>query len=286
MSTETEKRSGQPEELSSSKGASPYTSAESGNPKQKSTIDDFLTGFKRTKVESADSNPHSTGSNADSTRTNPDSSDSNADSNRTNPDSTESNSDSNRTNPDSTESNSDSTRTNPDSSDSNADSTRTNPDSTDSNSDSGSSTADSGVELEEMQKKYLYLLSEFENFKRRSARERLDLFKNASKDLLVELLPVLDDFERGLTAMEQATEVTAVKTGVDLVYQKFRGILQSRGLQPISAVGLPFDTELHEAISQAPAVNEESKNTVLVEVEKGYKLNEQVVRYAKVIVAV
>lgn len=272
MSTETEKRSGQPEELSSSKGASPYSSAESGNPKQKSTIDDFLTGFKRTKVESAGSNPHFTESNSDSNRTNPDST-------ASNPDSSDSDSDSAGTN-------SDSTRTNPDSSDSNADSTRTNPDSTDSNSDSGSSSADSGGELEEMQKKYLYLLSEFENFKRRSARERLDLFKNASKDLLVELLPVLDDFERGLTAMEQATEVTAVKTGVDLVYQKFRGILQSRGLQPIPAVGLPFDTELHEAISQAPAVNEESKNTVLVEVEKGYKLNEQVVRYAKVIVAV
>jgi molecular chaperone GrpE len=145
---------------------------------------------------------------------------------------------------------------------------------------------ESGGELEEMQKKYLYLLSEFENFKRRSARERLDLFKNASKDLLVDLLPVLDDFERGLAAMEQAKEVSAVKTGVDLVYQKFRGILQSRGLQPIAAVGEAFDTELHEAISQAPAANDATRNTVLVEVEKGYKLNEQVVRYAKVIVAV
>lgn len=145
---------------------------------------------------------------------------------------------------------------------------------------------ETGSELEEMQKKYLYLLSEFENFKRRSARERIDLFKNASKDLLVDLLPVLDDFERGLAAMEQAKEVSAVKTGVDLVYQKFRGILQSRGLQPITSVGESFDTELHEAISQAPAADDASKNTVLVEVEKGYKLNEQVVRYAKVIVAV
>ncbi|MFM8492395.1 MAG: nucleotide exchange factor GrpE [Bacteroidota bacterium] len=150
----------------------------------------------------------------------------------------------------------------------------------------GTAPAESGGELEEMQKKYLYLLSEFENFKRRSARERLDLFKNASKDLLVDLLPVLDDFERGLAAMEQAKEVSAVKTGVDLVYQKFRGILQSRGLQPIAAVGEAFDTELHEAISQAPAANDATRNTVLVEVEKGYKLNEQVVRYAKVIVAV
>ena len=151
---------------------------------------------------------------------------------------------------------------------------------------SETASGDSAGELEEMQKKYLYLLSEFENFKRRSARERLDMFKNASKDLLVDLLPVLDDFERGLAAMEQAKEVSAVKTGVDLVYQKLRGILQSRGLQPIVAVGEAFDTELHEAISQAPATNEALKNTVLVEVEKGYKLNEQVVRYAKVIVAV
>ncbi len=151
---------------------------------------------------------------------------------------------------------------------------------------SETASVESGGELEEMQKKYLYLLSEFENFKRRSARERLDLFKNASKDLLVDLLPVLDDFERGLAAMEQAKEVSAVKTGVDLVYQKFRGILQSRGLQPIAAVGEAFDTEFHEAISQAPAANDAKRNTVLVEVEKGYKLNEQVVRYAKVIVAV
>jgi len=151
---------------------------------------------------------------------------------------------------------------------------------------SETASVESGGEIEEMQRKYLYLLSEFENFKRRSTRERLDLFKNASKDLLVDLLPVLDDFERGLAAMEQAKEVSAVKTGVDLVYQKFRGILQSRGLQPIAAVGEAFDTELHEAISQAPAANDATRNTVLVEVEKGYKLNEQVVRYAKVIVAV
>lgn len=142
------------------------------------------------------------------------------------------------------------------------------------------------AELDEMQKKYLYLLSEFENYKRRTAKERLDLFKTASKDLLVELLPVLDDFERGLQAMEVSTDVTAVKTGVDLVYNKFKGILTNKGLQPIESVGADFDTELHEAISQAPAAEEAQKNKVIAEVEKGYKLNEQVVRYAKVIVGV
>lgn len=141
-------------------------------------------------------------------------------------------------------------------------------------------------ELEEMQQKYLYLLSEFENYKRRTAKERLDLFKNASKDLLVELLPVLDDFERGLQAMEVSTDVASVKTGVDLVYNKFKGILSNKGLQPMNATGTDFDPELHEAISQAPAASEADKNKIIAEVEKGYKLNEQVVRYAKVIVGV
>ncbi|MBA4304280.1 MAG: nucleotide exchange factor GrpE [Sphingobacteriaceae bacterium] len=142
------------------------------------------------------------------------------------------------------------------------------------------------ADLEEMQQKYLYLLSEFENFKRRTAKERLDLFKNASKDLLVELLPVLDDFERGLQAMEVSTDVASVKTGVDLVYNKFKGILSNKGLQPMNATGADFDPELHEAISQAPAASEADKNKIIAEVEKGYKLNEQVVRYAKVIVGV
>jgi len=142
------------------------------------------------------------------------------------------------------------------------------------------------ADLDETQKKYLYLLSEFENYKRRTAKERMDLFKTASKELLVELLPVLDDFERGLQAMEVATDVNAVKTGVDLVYNKFKVILTNKGLQPLESVGADFDTELHEAISQAPAPDEAHKNKVLAEVEKGYKLNEQVVRYAKVIVGV
>lgn len=142
------------------------------------------------------------------------------------------------------------------------------------------------ADLEEMQQKYLYLLSEFENFKRRTAKERLDLFKNASKDLLVELLPVLDDFERGLQAMEVSTDVASVKTGVELVYNKFKGVLSNKGLQPMNATGTDFDPEFHEAISQAPAASEADKNKIIAEVEKGYKLNEQVVRYAKVIVGV
>jgi molecular chaperone GrpE len=138
-------------------------------------------------------------------------------------------------------------------------------------------------EIEELNKKYLYLMSEFENYKRRTSKERLELFKTASKDVIVELLPVLDDFERGLQVMETATDVASVKTGVDLVYNKFRQVLIGKGLNPIEATGNEFDPELHEAISQA-AAGPESVNKVIQEVEKGYRLHDTVVRYAKVIV--
>jgi molecular chaperone GrpE len=118
------------------------------------------------------------------------------------------------------------------------------------------------------------------------ARERLDLFRNAGKDLIVELLPVLDDFERGLDAMEQSMDVVAIREGVDLVYQKFKNLLVQKGLQPIVSVGAEFDTEKHEAVSQMPASSPEQVNRVVAEVEKGYFLNEQVLRFAKVIVGV
>lgn len=141
------------------------------------------------------------------------------------------------------------------------------------------------AENEELNKKFLYLMSEFENYKRRTSKERLELFKTASKDLIVELLPVLDDFERGLQVMETAQDMASVKTGVDLVYNKFRQVMVGKGLTPIDAAGSEFDPEVHEAISQAPA-GPESVNKVVQEVEKGYRLHDTVVRYAKVIVGV
>ncbi len=141
------------------------------------------------------------------------------------------------------------------------------------------------AEKEELNQKFLYLMSEFENYKRRTAKERLELFKTASKDLIIELLPVLDDFERGLQVMETAQDVASVKTGVELVYNKFRLVMVGKGLSPIDAAGNEFDPELHEAISQAPA-GPESVNKVVQEVERGYRLHDTVVRYAKVIVGV
>ena len=140
------------------------------------------------------------------------------------------------------------------------------------------------AELEEARQKYLYLLSEFETYKRRMAKERLELFRNAGKDLVVELLPVLDDFERGLEVMGKSSDVVSIREGVDLVYHKFKSILTQKGLQPIEAVGSDFDVEKHEAISQMPATSPEQANKVLAEVEKGYMLNEQVLRFSKVIV--
>ncbi|MFM8958899.1 MAG: nucleotide exchange factor GrpE [Bacteroidota bacterium] len=148
------------------------------------------------------------------------------------------------------------------------------------------SSDDLSTQLEESKQKYLYLLSEFETYKRRMARERIDLFRNAGKDLIVELLPVLDDFERGLEVMSQSSDVVAIRDGVDLVYQKFKNLLTQKGLQPIVSVGAEFDVEKHEAISRMPASSPDQVNKVVAEVEKGYLLNEQVLRFSKVIVGV
>jgi molecular chaperone GrpE len=133
--------------------------------------------------------------------------------------------------------------------------------------------------------KLLRSMSEFDNFRRRTAKERLELISSASRNLLLELLPVLDDFERALQSMENE-ENSPMKEGVQLVHTKFLNILSKQGLQAIDSVGHSFDTDLHEAISKMPAPSEDQKNVVLAEVEKGYKLNDAVIRYAKVIVGV
>lgn len=132
--------------------------------------------------------------------------------------------------------------------------------------------------------KYIRLLSEFENYKRRTAKERIDLIKSSTKDLVVELLSVLDDFERGLDVMEKAKEVDAIKKGVELTYNKLHSILKSKGLAPFVSVGEEFNSDIHEAISKMPAPDDKMKNKVVVEVEKGYMLNDQVIRFSKVII--
>lgn len=136
----------------------------------------------------------------------------------------------------------------------------------------------------ELNDKYLRLYSEFDNFRRRTAKERVELFKTAGQDILTDLLPVLDDFERALSNMNEKAEVKSIKEGVDLVYNKFRNTLDQKGLKAFNAIGETFDPDLHEAITKIPAPSKKMKGKVVDEVEKGYKLNDKVLRFAKVVV--
>jgi molecular chaperone GrpE len=144
---------------------------------------------------------------------------------------------------------------------------------------------DVDAQLQQERDKYLRLYSEFENFRRRTAKDRLDWMQTASKDVLVSMLPVVDDFERALKAVENLseTEKKAVE-GFDLIHKKMVGIFTKVGLKPMESIGQPFDAEIHEAITQFPAPSENLKGKVIDEVEKGYYLNDKVIRFAKVVV--
>ncbi len=132
--------------------------------------------------------------------------------------------------------------------------------------------------------KYLRLYAEFDNFRRRTIKEREEARKMEGKDVIVSLLPVLDDFERALRAMENATDIVPVKEGVELIQNKLKNTLAQKGLKEMGAIGEPFDPDLHEAITNIPAPTEDWKGKVIDEMEKGYYLNDKVVRFAKVIV--
>ncbi|HEY0670463.1 MAG TPA: nucleotide exchange factor GrpE [Sphingobacteriaceae bacterium] len=139
-------------------------------------------------------------------------------------------------------------------------------------------------ELSEANDKYLRLYAEFDNFKRRTSKERVELLQTAGRDVIVDLLTVLDDFERAAKSMETATDIEAVKEGVQLVHSKLKNILVSKGLKEMNATGNPFDADLHEAITNVPAPSDDLKGKVIDEVEKGYSLNDKVIRFAKVVV--
>ena len=137
------------------------------------------------------------------------------------------------------------------------------------------------VQLEK--EKYLRLYSEFENFRRRTNKERLDWMQTASKDLMVELLPVVDDMERAMKSMQQAGDVKSVE-GMELVFKKLYNTLVKKGLKPMESQGESFDPEIHEAVTQFEAPTEDMKGKVIDELEKGYFLNDKVIRFAKVVV--
>lgn len=139
-------------------------------------------------------------------------------------------------------------------------------------------------EVKQLNDKYLRLYAEFDNYKRRTQKERIELLQTAGKDVIVTLLPVLDDFDRALKAMETATEVAPIKEGILLVSNKFKNILGNKGLKEVESINKEFNTDFHEAITNIPAPTEELKGKVIDEVEKGYTLNDNVIRFAKVVV--
>ena len=136
----------------------------------------------------------------------------------------------------------------------------------------------------ELNDKYLRLYSEFDNFRRRTAKERLDLFKTAGQDILTDLLPVLDDFERALQNMDKNGDIKTIREGVDLVYNKFKGSLTSKGLKPFKSMEKEFDPDYHEAVTKIPAPKKKLIGKVVDVIEEGYMLNDKVVRFAKVVV--
>ena len=140
------------------------------------------------------------------------------------------------------------------------------------------------AEAAEWKDKYVRLYAEFENFRSRTSREKIALVGTASEGLMKDLLPVIDDFERSLKAMETSDEVSSLKEGVDLVFHKFTGLLHQKGLKAMETIGKPFDADFHEAITQFPAPDPSQKGMVIDELDKGYSLNDKTIRFARVII--
>ncbi|MBP3440603.1 MAG: nucleotide exchange factor GrpE [Tidjanibacter sp.] len=144
-------------------------------------------------------------------------------------------------------------------------------------------TAQLSGEAEEWKDKYLRLSAEFDNYRKRTLREKMELIESGGEDVIKSMLAVMDDFDRALQAMQSASDVASVREGVELISQKMRDTLKGKGVSEIEAVGQPLDTDLHEAVAKFPA-GDDKKGLVIDVVQKGYKLKEKVIRYAKVVV--
>ena len=137
---------------------------------------------------------------------------------------------------------------------------------------------------EELNDKNLRLMAEFDNFRKRTLREKSDLIKTAGEKVFVNILPLIDDFERAMQAMDSTEDVLAVKEGVDLIYAKFINFLNANGVKAIATENEPFDVDVHEAVTMFPAPSEELKGKIIDCMSKGYMLNDKVIRFAKVVV--
>ncbi|MCQ2202013.1 MAG: nucleotide exchange factor GrpE [Bacteroidales bacterium] len=140
------------------------------------------------------------------------------------------------------------------------------------------------AQVDTLNDKYLRLSAEYDNYRKRTIKEKADMLKSAGSDVLAGLLPVLDDFERALAHMTDASDVESLRTGVELIHKKFIDFLGKKGVAEIPAKGEPFDAEVHEAITMMPAPSEDMKGKCFDCVEKGYKMGDKVIRFAKVVV--
>jgi molecular chaperone GrpE len=139
--------------------------------------------------------------------------------------------------------------------------------------------------LEKLNDSYLRLMAEYDNYRKRTIKEKAELIKNGGEKTLVGLLPVIDDFERAMQTIEAATDISAIKEGISLIYSKFSGYLQQNSVKAIEATGRDFDPETDEAIATIPAADEAQKSKIVDTIQTGYTLNDKVIRHAKVVVA-
>jgi len=138
--------------------------------------------------------------------------------------------------------------------------------------------------IAEFQNKYIRLSADFDNYRKRTLKEKIDLIKSANAEILLNLLPIMDDFERALKSMEDTKGCKEIKDGIDLIYNKFGEFLKSSGVIEIDALHKKFDTDIHEAVTKIPAPAKKLKGKVLDVIQKGYYLNEKIIRYPKVVI--
>jgi molecular chaperone GrpE len=144
--------------------------------------------------------------------------------------------------------------------------------------------ADLEIRLAEFQDKYLRLSAEFDNYRKRTLKERIELTRSAGESILLSLLPVMDDFERAMTLMETSSDCDSIKEGLGLIYSKMQGFLKQNGVKEMESLGKEFDSDLYEAVTKIPAAEKKQKGKVVDVIQKGYYLNDKILRYAKVVV--
>ena len=139
-------------------------------------------------------------------------------------------------------------------------------------------------QIEQEKKEYMFLLAEFDNFRKRTIKEKADIIKNASQKAMTDLLPVIDDMERAMQAIEASDNIDSAKEGINLIYNKFIKYLEQNGVKAIDSTNADFNTEYHEAVTIFPAPDEDKKGKVIDTVQKGYTMNDKVIRHSKVVV--